>query len=103
MSSFLAVMKVAAINQYMQWLPSLDAISNTTSFMKKITTGAQVVGFAGAIAIGAGCFALMAWGGERLRDKIKTHLIWVFLSVIGLFAIAAIATLFKTYSQSSFN
>lgn len=103
MSSFLAVMKVAAINQYVQWLPSLDAVSGTNGLLKKVTNAAQVVGFTGAIAVGAGCFALMAWASERWRDRIKTHLIWVFISVIGLFAIAAIATMFKAYSKGSFN
>lgn len=96
-------LKVAAITSYVNLLPSLDAVSNTQSIMKKVTTAFQTVGFAGAIAIGAGCFALMSWGSERLRDKIKSHLVWIVLSVVGLFAVSAIATLAKTYSQSSFS
>ncbi|MCG0823160.1 hypothetical protein IMAU10591_02909 [Lactiplantibacillus plantarum] len=102
MSTWLASFKLAAVTRYLKVLPSLDAVSNTQSIMKKVTNAFQIVGFAGAIAIGAGCFALMAWGGDRLRDKIKSHLIWIIISVIGLFAISAIATLAKTYSQGSF-
>lgn len=95
-------MKLFVLTKYLDGLNYLDAASQTVTLMNKIKTLAQVVGFAGAIAIAAVCFGIMGWGSDRWRDRLKTHLIWVFGSVIGLFAVGAIATMFKSYSQSAF-
>lgn len=95
-------MKLLFLNKYLEGLSYLDAVNQTANLMNKIKSAAQIVGFAGGIAIAAVCFAIMGWGSDRWRDKIKAHLIWVFASVIGLFAVAALATMAKQYSQSAF-
>ena len=85
-----------------QHLLAGDAVANTTSILKKITKALQVVGFAGGTAIAAGCFILLMFAGQRGRDAVKSHLGWIVAGIIGLFAVAALATLFKNYSTSSF-
>ncbi|WP_288528771.1 hypothetical protein [uncultured Secundilactobacillus sp.] len=85
-----------------QHLLAGDAVSNTQSILKKILKALQVVGFAGGMAIGAGCFIGIMFAGQRGRDAVKSHLGWLVVGIIGLFAVAGFATLFKNYSTSSF-
>lgn len=99
----LEVMKVKAIGRLaIVSVPYLDAVSGTQQLFQRLATAIQIVGFAGSITILAGIFAVMAWASDRLRDRLKGHLVWVIIAIIGLFAAAALATFFKSYSQGSF-
>lgn len=79
-----------------------DAVSNTTSVLKKLLKALQVVGFAGGLVAGAGLFIIMMWAGERGRSAVKSHLGVIVIAIIGLFAVSGLATLFKNYATSSF-
>ena len=79
-----------------------DAVSNTTKVLHKVLVALQVVGFGGALVVGAGCFIILQWAGDRTRQGVKGHLGWIIVGIIGLFAVAGLATLFKNYSKSSF-
>lgn len=102
MMNILSSMKAFMLVKYFDGLNFIDAASSTVSLANKVKSTAQIVGFAGAIAVAAVCFGIMGWGSDRWRDKIKGHLIWVFVSVVGLFAVGALATMAKSYSQSAF-
>ncbi|USS89967.1 hypothetical protein [Fructilactobacillus cliffordii] len=79
-----------------------DAVSGTETLFHRLATALQIVGFAGGITVGVGCFILMMFLGERKRQSVKDHLTWVIIGIVGLFAMGAIATFFKSYSQGSF-
>lgn len=83
-------------------LVMLDAVSNTTGILKKVLKALQIVGFGGALVIGAACFIMLMWSGDRGRSMVKGHLGWIVVGIIGLFAVGGFATLFKNYSTSSF-
>lgn len=79
-----------------------DAVSNTNTLLKKLLKAVQVVGFTGGLVIGGVLFVLLMAAGERGRSAVKGHLGWLVAGIIGLFAVAGIATLFKSYATSSF-
>lgn len=94
--------KSAIISNASKFIVAGDAVSGTTSLFQRLATALQIIGFAGGIMMTVACFLLMMFLGERKRQSVKDHLVWVIIGIIGLFAAAALATFFKAYSQGSF-
>ncbi|WP_413628357.1 hypothetical protein R4B61_07555 (plasmid) [Fructilactobacillus vespulae] len=100
--NYLDMIKGATLPKVSNMFIAGDAVSGTTALLNRLATAGQIVGFAGGILMLVGCFGIMQWAGESLRAKVKTHLVWVIIGIVGLFAAGALATFFKAYSQGSF-